>query len=194
MQFLSTKTLGVIGIFGAPWLFIDFINNGLYDRYMFTSESGIRNFLFTTGWICSVLALYQLRAMGTKRWQKIVMIIQLVLLCLSNIWSIWEILEPHSPSPVYFIIGNIWPFMGCFMIIPGIAILKARKLKGWKRYIPLLAGLWTPVSIAVYLIFNGSLGALFVNGLSSAIIFILLGLSLVIDNYEHSINRTPSLK
>ena len=84
--------------------------------------------------------------------------------------------------------------MGCFMIIPGIAILKARKLKGWKRYMPLLAGLWTPVSMAIYLIFNGSLGALFVNGLSSAIIFILLGLSLVIDNYEPVIRSKPSLK
>lgn len=189
MRLLSTKTLGVIGIIGAPWLFIDFINNGLYDRFILTSDSGIRNFIFITGWTCSVLGLYQLKAMGAKRWQKIIMIIQLVLLCLSNCWNIWEIFAPDSTSPVYFALSFAWPVMGFFMVITGLVILRAKKLKGWKRYMPLVAGVWFPMTTAIYFISKGSLSFMLVSGLSSAIIFILLGLSLVIDNYEPAISR-----
>jgi len=58
-----------MGITGAPWMFIDFINNGLYDRFIGTSASGIRNSIFMFGWTCSVFGLYKLRAMGNKRWQ-----------------------------------------------------------------------------------------------------------------------------
>ena len=150
------------------------------------------NFLFITGWTCSALALYQIKAMGTKRWQKIVMITQLVLLCLSNCWNIWEIFAPDSSSSIYFAIGFAWPVMGCFMIVTGLVILKARKLSGWKRYMPFIAGLWFPMSVVIYFIFNGSMGSMLVSGISSAIVFILLGLSLVVDNYEPAIRRKPS--
>src|SRR5689334_14480467 len=122
MNFLNERILGVAGIIGAPWLFIDFINNGLYDRFNLTSESGVRNFLFMIGWTCSVLGLYKIKAMGTKRWQKNIMIIQLVLLCIANSWDVWEIFDPNSSSPVYLALGFAWPLMGCFMTATGIVI------------------------------------------------------------------------
>src|SRR4051794_10004298 len=184
MRLLHTKTFGVIGIIGAPWLFIDFINNGLYDRFVLTSDSGIRNFIFITGWTCSVLGLYQLKAMGNKRWQKIIMIVQIVLLFLANCWNIWEIIAPDSPSYIYFLLNFTWPLAGCFMVVTGIVILKAKKLKGWKRYMPLLAGCWFPQSVLIYYIAPNSLTSLLLSGLYSAIVFSLLGLSLVIDNYQ----------
>jgi hypothetical protein len=193
MQFLNTKVLGIIGIIGAPWLFIDFLNNGLFERFMLTSESGIRNFLFMTGWTCSVLALYRLKAMGNKPWQRIIMIIQLVLLCIANWWNVWEIFDPNSPSTLYFIIGFGWPVAGCFMLITGIVIYKAKKLKGWTRYMPLLAGLWFPFGVVAYSISPGSLTSTLISGFSSILIFSLLGLSVIIDNYEPAMRRKPLL-
>src|SRR6476660_1120232 len=137
MKILNTRILGVIGIISAPWMFIDFINNGLYDRFHSTSASGVRNFIFMTGWICSVTGLYMLRAMGAKRWQKNMVIIQLVLLFLADCWCIFQIFAPDSPSLIFYLLNFSWPLAGFFMIGTGLVILRAKKLKGWKRYMPL---------------------------------------------------------
>ena len=88
MRFLSARTLGIIGIIGAPWLFIDFINNGLYDRFVLTSESGIRNFLFITVGPAAYSPLPN-KSNGHKTMAKNSDDYQLVLLCLSNCWNIW---------------------------------------------------------------------------------------------------------
>jgi hypothetical protein len=88
MKLSGTRILGVIGIIGAPWMFIDFVNNGLYEHFMLTPISGMRNFIFMAGWICSVIGLYKLGAEGNKRWARIILIVQLVLLSLAALWSI----------------------------------------------------------------------------------------------------------
>jgi hypothetical protein len=189
MQLLNTRTLGIIGILGSPWLLIDFINNGLYERFDLSSISGVRNFLFITGWTCCIIALYRMKAMGTKRWQKTIMIIQIVLLCLANCWNIWEIFAPNSPSFIYFLLNFTWPLAGCFMVVTGIVVLRAKKLKGWKRYIPLLAGLWFPQTLIIVNTVRSSIAALVLSGLYSALMFSLLGLSIVLNNYEPVVKR-----
>jgi hypothetical protein len=109
MKFLNARVLGIIGIIGAPWMFIDFINNGLYEHFLTTATSGVRNFLFMTGWICSVLGLYRLGAMGNKRWQKTIVIIQMILLLLADVWCIIEMISPNSTSPIYYALNFTWP-------------------------------------------------------------------------------------
>jgi hypothetical protein len=53
-------------------MLVDFIENGLYDRFKNTATSGVHNLLFITGCMCSVLGLYYLKAAGTNRAGKIV--------------------------------------------------------------------------------------------------------------------------
>jgi hypothetical protein len=182
MKLFTPKVLGIIGIIGAPWIFIDFIDNGLYDRFSTTTVSGVRNFVFMTGWICSVIGLYQLKAMGTKRWQKIVMIFQLVMLGLADAWCIWEILTPGSPSKLSDLLNLAWPIGGCFMLFTGIVIARANKLKGWKRYTPLLAGLWFPQTVVMAACNWISLPVLIASGIYSAVAFSLLGISLILTD------------
>ncbi len=184
MKQAQTKILGIIGIAGAPWILIDFINNGLYERFVATSESGVRNFFFMAGWISSVAGLYLLEAMGAKRWQKTIMVIQLILLLFAECWSIFEIIAPESSSVVFYLLNFSWPVAGFFMVVTGIVILKAKRLRGWKRYVPLLAGLWFPESFATYFLFPNHLMSLIASGLYSAIVFSLLGLCLVTHDYQ----------
>jgi hypothetical protein len=184
MKLVSTRVLGIIGIIGAPWMFIDFINNGLYDRFLPTSISGVRNFLFMTGWICSIVGLYKLEAMGTRRWQKIIMIIQIVCLCLADCWCIFEMFAPSSPSKIFYMLNFLWPVAGFFMLITGIVILRAKKLKGWKRYIPLCAGFWFPQTVIIYYFTQNSLLSLVLSGIYSAIVFSLLGFIIATYDYK----------
>jgi hypothetical protein len=194
MRLSNTRLLGIIAIIGSPWMFIDFINNGLYDRFHSTSTSGIRNFIFMTGWICSVVGLYKLKAMGFKRWQKSVVIIQIVLLCLADSWCIFQIFAPDSPSLIFYVLNFSWLLAGFFMIITGIVIIRAKKLKGWKRYLPLLAGFWFPQTVLIYLIDPNSLTGLIISGIYATVVFSLLGFVLAISEYETSMKNKALYK
>lgn len=188
MRSLHLKILGIAGIAGAPWMLIDFINNGLYDRFAMTSASGIRNLVFMTGWICSVLGLYKIHLHGITRGQKIIFIIQLTLLALANIWNLIEIFDPLSGSIIFFLLNFAWPIAGFFMVLTGIMVIKAGKMKGWKKYTALLAGLWFPQTLLLYWLSPEGVGGLIGSGVYAAISFGLLGFSLVAST-EYALTR-----
>jgi len=112
MKILNHRVLGIMGIIGAPWVFIDYINNGLYEHFLATTASDFKDFLFVTGWLCSLLGLYILSAMGNKRWQKIIMILQLLFLLLLDAWCFIEMVAPSTPSVVSFAFAFLWPLAG----------------------------------------------------------------------------------
>ncbi len=194
MKFFTTRILGIIGIIGSPWAFIDFMNNGLYDRFVLTSMSGLRNFIFITGWTCSIIGLYKLQAMGNKLWQKIIMIIQIVLLCLANCWNIIEIFAPRSSSKIFDLLNLAWPIAGLWMLITGIVILFAKKLQGWKLYIPLFASFWFIVTTLIYFTGYVSSSFLIASGIYSMVAFSLLGFAVVITSKKTSTVNQPYYK
>jgi hypothetical protein len=173
------RLLGILGMAGAPWMLIDFIENGLYDRFKNTSASGVHNLLFITGIMCSVLGLYYLKAAGTNKGGKIVMLIQLALLALANCWNIYEIISPDSSDRLFFILGLFWPASCMFLVITGIFIIRAKRLTGWRKVVPLLAGLWFPVMALLSIPFKSESIGFILAGLYAAIIFMALGFSLV---------------
>ncbi|HYK45801.1 MAG TPA: hypothetical protein VEV83_11565 [Parafilimonas sp.] len=194
MKFLSPRILGIIGIIGAPWMFIDFVNNGLYEHFMLTPISGMRNFIFMAGWICSVIGLYKLGAEGNKRLARTILIIQLVLLLLAAIWSIMVMIAPNSPSKIFYALNFSWPLGGCFMVATGLVILLAKKLKGWKRFAPLLAGLWFPQTILIYAFTQNSVLLLMLSGIYSTIAFSLLGLAVATETDRSLITKAAAYK
>jgi hypothetical protein len=58
------------------------------------------------------------------------------------------------------------------MLVIGITAVKAKKLQGWKRYAPLFAGLWFPLTVIPAI----TLGYFQLAGPYSAIAFSILGL------------------
>jgi hypothetical protein len=189
MKLINTRILGIAGMIGAPWIFLDFIQNGLYDRFKMTTQSGIFNFIFITGWTCSVLALYKLNAMGNTKSAKVIMNIQLVVLFLANCWNIFEIFSPDSTSMLFQALSVAWPVAGFFMLITGVVIVIAKRLQGWKRYVPLLAGLWFPFMMFFYILNVHALSTLILSGLYATVVFTLLGFSIVSSTYETATSR-----
>ena len=184
MRYLNIKILGIIAIIGAPWELIDFIDNGLYDRFVLTSISDIRNFIFMTGWICAVMGLYKLHQPVSTKGQRIVFWIQLLLLFLANIWNFIEITDPHNTSILFSLLTPAWPVGGLFMVVTAIVIIGANKLKGWKKYMPLLASLWFPQTMFLALTKQMSFTSFMLCGIYSAISFGLLGFSLITISNE----------
>jgi hypothetical protein len=173
------RLLGILGMAGAPWMLVDFIENGLYDRFKNTAASGVHNLLFITGCMCSVLGLYYLKAAGTNKGGKVVMFIQLALLTLANCWNIYEIIKPDSNERVFYLLGFFWPASCLFLVITGIFIIRAKRLTGWRAVVPLLAGLWFPVMALLSVFFKTSLAGLILAGAYAAVVFMVLGFSLV---------------
>jgi hypothetical protein len=185
MKVSRTRILGMIGIAGAPWMLIDFMENGLYDHFKDTPASGVRGFLFITGWTCSVWGLYRLQAAGTKSWGKTILLIQVVLLLLANCWNLYVIIRPQGYDRIFIKLSYFWMASAFFMLITGVVVIAAKRWQGFKRYLPLLAGLWIPiVFFVVSRIFGLTLTTLIISGVYATLVFTLLGFSVITSTYE----------
>ena len=75
------------------------------------------------------------------------------------------------------------------MVVTGIVILQAKKLKGWKRFIPLFAGIWFPQTTLIYLFTQNSLMSLIISGIYSTIAFSILGFIVATENKSPSVRK-----
>jgi hypothetical protein len=70
------------------------------------------------------------------------------------------------------------------MLFIGIKVLLAKQLTSWRRYVPLITGLWLPFSFLVQFVFGQ--GVLFMNISSfySLVAWTLLGYSIYSSEYK----------
>lgn len=175
---MSNKLLGSLALFGAPWLFI---GTYLEQRMPDLSDSwftGVWGILFISGWFCSVIGLKNLNATGKSSFGKILLIVLLVTLTIANISNVIQIIvEKNKPS--YFMLFDIfWPLSNIIMLIVGAVVITSKRLKGWKRYVPLLTGLWFPLAMLSSFIDLGFV-SFFFGGIYSAIAWSLLAIVII---------------
>lgn len=196
---MSTRTLGAIAIACSPFLGIDFIVGNFNHPYQPTSLSGVFSLIYMTGWVCSTVALYRMKAAGDTSVGRGILITQLVMLSLGEMWNVYAILEPNATTLLFKVLDKFWPISNCFMIVTGLAVMRAKTLHGWRRFIPFVVGLWLPASLVlVPLSFGNSTVTLYFSSLYSAIAWLLLGIS-VYTSAEEKANvgaaaKLPALK
>lgn len=174
---MNNRLLGVIGIITAPFLCLDIIingNNGI-NIIQHTSLSGAYNFVFFTGCFCSITGVRAIEAGGTSKWARATLTVQLLCLFIASLCSVYEVVSPGTDSALYFILEKFRPISHVMMLATGFTILAANRLPGWKRYIPLLAGLWLPVTLVI-LVFEGKSSiSTIVPALYSGFVWVMLG-------------------
>ncbi|HZF64401.1 MAG TPA: hypothetical protein VEZ55_07955 [Chitinophagaceae bacterium] len=167
---ISNKALGTIGFIGAPFLFVDFLVNGLGDVYVSTSLGGVFSLLYMSAWMCSVIVLHRLNASGNTGFGKYVLLIQLLFLSLANTWNIWIIINPQGSGVLFRILDMFWPISNLFMIVTGITIARKRRIAGWRRFVPLVVGFWFPISILCLVLMPGkTLNNALISGIYSTL-------------------------
>ena len=171
---ISLKILGLIAMLASPffWLETYYYRQAMHD----TSLTGVCDLVYMIGWSCSIVGLIKLRAAGDNRMGKMILLIQLGFLTIANIWNIWVIFDPLNQTTLFRILDMFWPISNCFMLITGIAIVVAKRITGFYRYVPLIAGLWLPVSAVAGMILKESQLFYFIMGGYSFCSFFLLGL------------------
>lgn len=173
---MNFKIAGIVAIFGAPFLFVDFLMYNMDGKNESTSLSGVFNLIYITAWMCSIVGLWRAKATGFNRWGRIVLILQLVFLFLANCWNTYVIIDPGAETIVYRILDFFWPISNLWMLATGITVVTAKVLRGWMRFVPLIVGLWLPLNIAfMSAIAEQSNMGMIVGGTYSVIAWSLLG-------------------
>lgn len=158
----------------APFLFLQFYvcQRAGADN---TSLGGLFDLVYMLGWMCSVAGLLRLQAAGTKTAGRAVLYVQLALLCVANVWNVWVIANPQANSTLFFVLDLFWPLSNLWLLVTGIVIAVKGQLKGWRRYVVLVAGLWLPVAMGSMALFGRTPASFYVGGLYSVVAWALLG-------------------
>lgn len=152
---MTNKILGIAALIGAPFLCINtyvHVPDPNAHVYITDSLSGFFDLLYISGWLCSLIGLHRLGAIGNDRFGRIIVPVALASLVLADVWNVYEMVLPNHDTLLYHILDMFWPISNVVMIGVGIAVIRAKKLSGWKRYVPLLCGLWLPVTVLVSLV------------------------------------------
>ena len=150
---LNTRLLGTLGILASPMLLLEDLLTG-FQPHETDQLIGLLGVIYTTGWICSIIGLYSSKATGKSRLGKAILVIQLIGLFLAAAWAAYHmvVLNPNTDHWLYQATDIAWPLSHLFMIVVGIATLRAKTWTSWRRFTPLLGGLALPVAIMVSIV------------------------------------------
>ena len=180
---MNLRLLAIIGIIGAPFLMIDTLHNGL-NPDVHSSLSGVFNLIYISAWMCSIVALKKLGALGTSKWAKALYSIQMVFLFMANVWNLYETIQPGANTFLYKLLDPFWPFSNLCMLATGITIAVRGNLRGWKRFVPLVVGLWLPVALVAMLIYTRTPAVLLFVTIYSALAWTTLGIAIYLATQE----------
>lgn len=174
-SFLNTRLLGTLGMLGGSMMLVE----GLYAGF---KQHGTDQFIavieviYMTAWMASIYGLHLTDGTGKGKGGKAVLVIQFLGVLTAALWSGSHLVIPNPDTnhPLYIATDISWPFSHVFMIVTGIATLRAKSWTGWARFAPLLCGLALPVAI-LGSIMLGEVALGLVFGLWTTTGFTLLG-------------------
>jgi len=137
--------------------------------------TGIASMVFMAGWICSNMGMRNMQATGTSVWGRAVLLVQLVGLVLAFMFGFFEATGLLGRGSIIFNITDAaWPLSMLWMLVVGIAVIRANRLSGWQRFVPLLCPFWLLIAIIGSLAFGDTAGG-FVGFGYAAVLWVLLG-------------------
>jgi len=187
---MNNRVLGTIAMVCAPALLIEGLLVQAQENAVIT---GIASMVFMAGWICSNTGMRHMRAAGTGKWGRAVLLIQLVGLVLAFMFGFFEATSLLGRESIIFNITDAaWPLSMLWMLVVGITVILAKRLPGWKRFVPVLCPFWLVLAIAGSAVFGDAGGFL---GLGfAAVLWILLGYVVLTAGSESGRPSPPSGK
>jgi hypothetical protein len=154
---LNLKILGVLGLIGAPFLLLGSRLAQWFPALEGAWFYGVWGFIYISAWMCSIQGLRLLEATGKSLFGKLILHIITTTLILANVSNVYAFLFPNDQSGFFFFLDAFWPISNLVMLVVGITVVAAKGLPGWRRYVPLLVGLWFPSSMGLlWLVGNDS--------------------------------------
>ena len=171
---MDNRTLGLVAVICAPALLVEgFLMPGEEDPLVV----GIASMVFMAGWICSNTVMRRERLAGTNLWGRAILWVQLAGLVMAFCFGFIEAtgLLPDT-NPVFVATDAAWPLSMLWMLVVGVAVILAKRMEGWRRFVPILCPLWLFIALGLMAAF-GTWGE-HVGVAWSAVFWGLLGLVL----------------
>ena len=177
---MNDRILGTIAMICAPALLIEGLLVQEQENAVIT---GIASMIFMAGWICSNVGMQHMRVAGTGKWGRAVLLIQLVGLALAFMFGFFEATGLLGRESIIFNITDAaWPQSMLWMLVVGIAVIRANRLSSRQRLVPLLCPFWLLIAIVGSMALGDTAGAFLGVGYA-AILWGLLGY-IVLDSRE----------
>ncbi len=186
---MNNWLLGTIAIICAPALLIEEL---LLRGQENAPITGIASMLFMAGWICSNIGMWRMRATGTGKWGRAVLLVQLVGLVLAFMFGLFEATGLLDRESIVFNVTDAaWPLSMLWMIVVGVTVIVANRLSGWQHFVPLLCPLWLPIAITLSIALGDTVGGIVGFGYA-AVLWALLGYVVVrSDSPQHQPLNPP---
>jgi hypothetical protein len=169
---MNNRTLGTIAMICAPALLVEALLLRGGENAVIT---GIASMVFMAGWICSNTAMRRMQAAGTGRWGHAVLLVQLVGLVLAFMFGFFEATGLLGRESVIFNITDAaWPLSMLWMLVVGVTVVVAKRLTGWRRFVPLACPLSLVIGLAATPVLGDNIAGIVGFGLA-AIFWAALG-------------------
>lgn len=159
---MNNRTLGVLALLGAPTMGLGIWLEQQYKPLSDSWFTGVWGLLYITAWMGSMVALRRMQATGTSRFGRALPLLMLGTLTIANVSNVWQVVAPTVKTQLFWSLDIFWPLSNVLMLVYGITVLTANRLPGWKRFVPLLCGLWLPAAMASKLLPPNDFSFLFV--------------------------------
>lgn len=151
---MNTKLLGFFALLGAPCLAIGLSLESITGIALPAPWMGLWGILYISGWMAGIIALRELGVFdasspATRRVGHALAGTILVTLTLANLLNVWEMAAPNYKPTLFYIVDLGWPLSNLLMLPLGLAVVRARRLYGWQRWVPLAVGAWLPAALLV---------------------------------------------
>lgn len=169
---MNYRILGIIAMICAPALLVEGLLRQGEENALIT---GVASMIFMAGWICSNTGMRQMQATGTGGWGRAVLLIQLVGLVLAFMFGFFEATGLLGRESIIFNVTDVaWPLSMLWMLVVGITVIRANRLSGWQRFVPLLCPFWLLIAILGSMALGDMAGGLLGFGYA-AVLWVLLG-------------------
>ncbi|GEM85758.1 hypothetical protein [Meiothermus granaticius] len=173
---LSTCTLGLLAMIGAPALLLEGLRHGFAKTP--NEQTDVTGALlyaaFALGWLAAMIGLRRLQASGRGSLGRFLATAPLVTLPLALGQSLMDILKVPTSSPFYIVTDLAWPLSMVLTFAVSVAVLLSGGLSGWHRLVPLLCGLSLPATLLLTALTGQELPG-WVFGAHTALGWLLLG-------------------
>ncbi len=182
---MNDRTLGTIAMICAPALLVEGILVQGRENAVIT---GIASMIFMLGWICANMGMRRMHAAGTDKWGWAVLLIQLVGLVLAFSFGFFEATGLLGWDSIIFNVTDAaWPLSMLWMLVVGVTVIVAKRLTGWRRFVPVLCPLWLLLALGGGAVLGDAGGYI---GLAwSAVTWALLGY--IVRESREQVGATP---
>ena len=179
----SQRIFGLLGMMASPLFLVYVLTTGMNETTLLGSTLGL---LFQLGCLACAAGLFVTRATGDSAVSRGLLVVQMTLHTFAAIFQVLEYKGIAQDTLFYTITDIAWPLGFLFMLVTGGAVIRARRLQGWQRYVALSCAFPLPVTMLSGALIGEEIGG-YLFGVGLFVTYLLLALTV----FRYNEDETP---